>query len=222
MSRFAHISDIHLGSQRDPYMREWEMKSFRMAMDICVKKEVNFIVISGDLFHNSVPSLSVLNEVLSVLTGVRDAGIPVYVVYGSHDYSHDSIGAVDILETAGVITNVAAGGEKIFTVDPGTGAKITGISGRKVGLEKDEFASLNRDALENEEGFRIFVFHSAISEFKPPDLSEMESIEISYFPKGFDYYAGGHIHRRGEFDFPGYDRIVFPGPLYLGWQSEDI
>ena len=222
MHRFAHISDIHLGSQRDRFMREKERESFDLAMDKCREIKVDFILISGDLFHNNVPALSVLNDALSKLSEVTSAGIPVYMVYGSHDFSHDTVGAIDILETAGVITNVSASEQKPFVRDGKTGALLSGVSGRKAGLEKDEFAALNREVLESADGFKIFLFHSAISEFKPADLSDMESIEISYFPTGMDYYAGGHIHRRGEFEFPGYGRIVFPGPLYLGWQPEDI
>ena len=37
------------------------------------------------------------------------------------------------------------------------------------------------------------------------------------FPKGFDYYAGGHIHERGEFSLEGFQDIVFPGPLFTGY-----
>jgi exonuclease SbcD len=45
----------------------------------------------------------------------------------------------------------------------------------------------------------------------------MDSIPISLFPKGFDYYAGGHVHQHSEHRLPGYDRIVFPGPLFAGY-----
>ena len=66
------------------------------------------------------------------------------------------------------------------------------------------------------------MFHTGLSEFKPEVLSEMETIPISYFPKRFNYYAGGHIHKRGEYKLPGYDRVIFPGPLFLGYGSTDI
>ncbi|MCL5786044.1 MAG: DNA repair exonuclease [Candidatus Thermoplasmatota archaeon] len=222
MHRFAHISDVHLGSQREKFMRDLEVEKFRLAIDMCIEEKVDFVVIAGDLFHNNVPPMQILNEAIATLTKLTKRGIPIYMVYGSHDFSHDTVGAVDILETAGIIRNVSASQERVFTSDPGTGALLAGISGRKIGLEKAEFENLAREEMQSATGFRIFVFHSAISEFKPPDLADMESIEISYFPRGFSYYAGGHVHRRGEYDFPGYDKIVFPGSLYLGWQSEDI
>ena len=89
-----------------------------------------------------------------------------------------------------------------------------------MGLESKHYELLDKQPLEELEGFKIFSFHSGITEFKPENLSEMETIPISYLPKGFDYYAGGHIHQRGEFSLPGYDRVVFPGPLFTGYGKD--
>jgi exonuclease SbcD len=50
----------------------------------------------------------------------------------------------------------------------------------------------------------------------------METVDIQNFPKGFDYYAGGHIHVRGEYSLPGYPRVVFPGPLFTGYGVRDL
>ena len=51
-------------------------------------------------------------------------------------------------------------------------------------------------------------------------FNDMETIPISDFPKGFDYYAGGHIHQRDERKLPGYPEIVFPGPLFTGYGKD--
>jgi DNA repair exonuclease SbcCD nuclease subunit len=110
---------------------------------------------------------------------------------------------------------------KLFT-DPETGAKLTGIAARKVGLESKYYEILDRESLEREGGFKVFAFHSGITQFKPDYLSEMETVDIENFPKGFDYYAGGHIHVRGEYHLPGYPRVVFPGPLFTGYGVRDL
>ena len=41
--------------------------------------------------------------------------------------------------------------------------------------------------LEEEEGFKIFMFHTALTELKPKNLERMDSAPISLLPKGFDY-----------------------------------
>ena len=70
--------------------------------------------------------------------------------------------------------------------------------------------------LEEEKGFKIFVFHAMVTEYKPKDLSAVQSLPISYFPKNFNYYAGGHIHEFRKFSSKEYKNLVYPGPLFAG------
>jgi DNA repair protein SbcD/Mre11 len=226
MKKFAHMADIHLGAHREPALRELEMRVFYEAMDRCIAGRADFVLISGDLFHVGIPDLGIVNEVVRKLREVKDAGIPVYAIYGSHDYNPSSTSIIDIIETTGLLTNVSKWKEvdgkielKIFE-DGATGTKLCGISARKMGLESKHYELLDKQPLEKLEGFKVFLFHSGITEFKPGYLSEMETIPISYLPEGFDYYAGGHIHQRGEFSLPGYGRVVFPGPLFTGYGKD--
>jgi DNA repair exonuclease SbcCD nuclease subunit len=157
---------------------------------------------------------------------VTEAGIPIYAIYGSHDYTPTGTSVIDILSTAGALTNLSRWKIKAsrltleVTEEEKTGAKLAGISARKIGLESKYYQMLDRRTLEELDGFKVFAFHSGISEFKPAHLRDMETLEISSFPKGFDYYAGGHIHQRGEFDAPGYEKVVFPGPLFTGYGKD--
>jgi DNA repair exonuclease SbcCD nuclease subunit len=170
--------------------------------------------------------MHVANEAVKKMKEVRDADIPIYVIYGSHDYSPNGTSIIDILESTGLIKKTVKGEDvdgklrlEVFT-DPKTKAKIVGISGRKAGLEKNYFEILDREFLEKQTGFKIFVFHSAISELKPEFLAQMESIPVSLLPKGFDYYASGHVHGRTISEFSGYERIVFPGALFAGYSRD--
>jgi len=183
-------------------------------------------LIAGDLFHANLPDMHVVNEAVKKMKEVRDAGVPIYVIYGSHDYSPNGTSIIDILDSTGLIKKIVRGEDVdgklrlgVFT-DPKTGAKLVGISGRKAGLERNYFEMLDRECLEKEEGFKVFAFHSAISELKPEFLAQMESIPVSLLPKGFDYYASGHVHRRSESGFAGYERVVFPGALFGGYSRD--
>jgi DNA repair protein SbcD/Mre11 len=226
MKKFAHMADLHLGAHREPALRQLEMRVFYEAMDRCVTGKMDFVLISGDLFHVGIPDLDIVNETVRKMRQLQDAGIPIYAIYGSHDYNPSSTSIIDIIETTGLLTNLSKWKEVEGRIelgvfeDPSTGAKLCGISARKMGLEAKHYERLDKQALEKLEGFKIFSFHSGITEFKPDYLSEMETIPISYLPKGFDYYAGGHIHQRGEFSLPGYERVVFPGPLFTGYGKD--
>jgi exonuclease SbcD len=185
LSKFAHMSDIHLGAHREPALRELERKCFADAMDACISQGVDFVLISGDLFHVGIPDLGVVNDAVRKMREVHDARIPIYAIYGSHDYTPTGTSVIDILHTAGILTNImrptVVDGRlrlKVF-VDPETGAKLTGIAARKVGLESKQYQMLDKEPLEKEAGFKVFAFHSGITQFKPAFLSEMETLDIS-------------------------------------------
>ncbi len=218
--KFAHMADCHIGSWRDPKLKNAAVNAFNKAVDMCIDKEVDFILISGDLFNTSIPSIDSLKQTVEKLKELKDKNIPVYVIAGSHDFSPSGKTMLDILEKAGLFVNVSKGevvDEKLklkFTIDKKTGAKVTGMPGKKGGLEKEYYQNLMKEHLEKEEGYKIFMFHSALREFKPKELKEMDSHPLSLFPKNFDYYAGGHVHYRFKKDEPEYGTIVFPGPLF--------
>ena len=221
------MSDIHLGAFREPILRQMERQVFEDAVQKCIEIKVDFVLICGDIFHVSIPDLTIVNETIKTLRLLQAANIPVYAIYGSHDYTPTGTSIIDILDTAGILTNImkAKTDEEgmvllQFVVDPKTRAKLTGVSARRIGLESKIYEKLDKARLEAEKGFKIFAFHSGITELKPAFLSEMETVPINNFPKGFDYYAGGHIHITDEFEQPGYQRIIFPGPLFTGYGKD--
>lgn len=220
MHRFAHLSDCHIGAWRDLTLRELNIKAFEKAMNRCVEEKVDFIVISGDLFDANIPDLSSVIRAASKMREVREHNIPIYTIYGSHDYSATTVSIVDVLQSAGLfekVVNAEFIEDKLklnFFTDPKTKAKLTGISGRKTGLERTYFEQIDRESIRCETGFKIFLFHTAVEEFKPLDYIYAESIPLSEVPQSFQYCAGGHIHKRIEQHSEDSGYIVWPGPLF--------
>ena len=218
--KFAHLADCHIGSWRDPKLRDANMNAFIKAVDYSIEQNIDFMLISGDLFHTALPSIDWLKQAVRKLKELKDNDIPVYIIAGSHDFSPSGRTMIEVLEKAGLFTNVAKGSvenEKLklnFIIDKKTGAKITGLLGKKGGLEKEYYKSLDKESLENEPGYKIFMFHSALTEFKSEELSEMYSQPLSFFPKQFNYYAGGHVHEVFFTEDPDYGWITYPGPLF--------
>ena len=87
-------------------IRELEKQVLAETVKKCVELKVDFVLISGDLFHVSIPDLSVVNDTIRTLRLLQDAKIPIYMIYGSHDYTPNGISIIDILDTAGIIVNV--------------------------------------------------------------------------------------------------------------------
>lgn len=220
MYKFAHMADCHIGAWRDETLRNLNLQAFEQALDICMYEAVDFILISGDLFDTNFPHLQYVKQAVEKLRCARNTGIPIYMVYGSHDYSPNTVSIIDVLESTELFTKVSQGGfddealKLQFMEDPTTGAKITGLPGRKTGLEKPYFEHLNTQHLEKEPGFKIFLFHTSITEMNPGYIPEGQSVPISLLPKGFDYYAGGNIHKKQLAHFKNHPYVVYPGPLF--------
>ncbi|MBR9677108.1 DNA repair exonuclease [Candidatus Woesearchaeota archaeon] len=213
--KFAHFADCHIGSWRDPLLQDASTEAFEKAIDDIILKKVDFLLITGDLFNTALPSIDKLKRVVKKLKTLKNNDIQVYIIAGSHDYSPSGKTMLDVLEEAELFVNVARGNmiddklELNFTTNKKTGAKIVGMPGKKGSLEKTFYQQLNRTPLEKEEGFKIFMFHSAIDELKSEALKQIDSTPLSLLPKNFDYYAGGHVHERIQ-----QDNIVYPGPLF--------
>lgn len=219
MYKFAHITDCHLGSWRNPKLRDLNLQAFEKAILISIKEQVDFILITGDFFDVNIPQLAPVKKAVEILKRARDSGIPIYMIYGSHDFNTANISMIDILHSAELFikpTEFQFNSDSVmlkFFVDKRTGAKITGISGRKVGLDKEIYEKLDKKKLESEVGFKIFLLHKGIQEILPLNMRFRDSLPISLVPKGFDYYGGGHIHKRVEKKIDN-SIIIYPGPLF--------
>ncbi len=227
---FAHLADVHIGAWRDPKMKELAITAFEQAVEQILAKNVDFVLIAGDLFNTSVPPLDQVKRAVTQLKKLKARDVRVYAIAGSHDYSPSGKTMLDVLEEAGLLVNVMKGSvvEKggkqelklNFTQDPKTNIKLTGILGRAGSLDKHYYEDLDRESLENEDGKKIFLFHASITELKPKALEHMDSSPVSMMPKGFDYYAGGHVHIVEKTSLPGYTHVVYPGPLFPASFSE--
>ncbi|WGI17518.1 DNA repair exonuclease [Methanonatronarchaeum sp. AMET-Sl] len=217
--RFAHISDIHLGSWSGSKLKEIAIKAFNKTIDQCLNKDVDFILISGDLFETGRPPTTVLMEAFRRLREINQKEIEVIVVPGSHDFSPSGNTMLNVLESAELIKNVGKGQMKngklkLSYHEPIEGVKITGMPGRAGALESKAYQVLDHEKLKKEPGFKIFMFHSAINEYKPEYLKRMKGIKLSHLPKNLDYYAGGHVHKQDIFKEDEYGPITFPGCIF--------
>ncbi|MCX6815778.1 MAG: exonuclease SbcCD subunit D [Candidatus Aenigmarchaeota archaeon] len=215
--KFAHLADCHLGSwSNHPDMRDYPVLAFENAINMCIAEKVDFIIIAGDLFDTSLPPIDVMRHTATKLRECRENNIAIYVIPGSHDYSPSGKTIISVFEEAGLLVNVFKYdevGDKIklkFTTDKKTSVKLTGIMGRKGSLEISFYKRLDK-SIEDEKGFKIFVFHAGLEDYKPGFMKEMIAVPSADLPKGFNYYASGHVHTQM---FDEKLKVVFPGELF--------
>ena len=212
--KFAHIADCHIGGWRDPNLKELSIKAFEKAVEICINEYVGFVIIAGDLFNTSLPSIDLIKRTAEILNRLKEEDIEVYIIPGSHDFSPSGKTMIDVLENAGLVVNVMKikDNKLEFTTDK-TGVKITGLVGLRSSLDKYYYQNLDFSNIENESGFKIFMLHNTIDELKPKDMEKVEGMSLSLLPGNFDYYAAGHVHFVREIEH-GSGKLVYPGPLF--------
>ncbi|OGJ13256.1 hypothetical protein A3K82_01710 [Candidatus Pacearchaeota archaeon RBG_19FT_COMBO_34_9] len=208
MVKFAHISDVHLGGWKQPQLQSLNFQSFRRAIDICIEKKLDFVLIAGDLFDSAYPSIEILKETFAEFKRLKESKIPCFIIAGSHDYSISGKTFLDVLEKAGFcrnVTDIEENKEKII-LNPViyNGVAIYGYPGKKSGLEIDD---LRKIKLNDSPGmFKIFMLHTTID--KARGTLPIDALETDSLPKA-DYYALGHLHM----DFQ-YQNFVYPGPIF--------
>lgn len=208
MVKFAHISDVHLGGWKQQPMQDLNFLSFRKAIDICISRKVEFVLVAGDLFDSAYPPIEILKETFAEFKRLKDAKIPCFLIAGSHDYSVSGKTFLDVLEKAGFCKNVTDFEEKDghFILNPTIykGIAIYGYPGKKAGLE---IAELRKVKFNDSPGmFKIFMLHTTIDKAK--GSLPIDALEIDNLPKA-DYYACGHLHV--EFQ---YENFIYAGPVF--------
>lgn len=212
MVKFAHIADCHIEGWKNRGLTEVNFESFKYAINKCISEKVDFILIAGDLFDNSYPSIETLTRVFSELNNVRNAGIKVYLIYGSHDVSVSNRTFLSVLESAGLCTSVINyeeqedGRIKLIPFFHGDIA-IYGYPGKKNSLEMEE---LKRTYIEPIDNFSILMLHTTIKDVV--GTIPMKSILKDELPI-VNYYALGHIHKRFELKHNN-GLFVYPGPTF--------
>lgn len=202
---FVHTADLHLGYSQ--YNLDIRRKDFNNAFGELVDKTINlkpdFMIIAGDIFEHARPSNSTLESAIANFRRLKEAGIPVLTVDGSHDSAPNLITSTILnpLDSAGLIHYLPRHDGAFWKNE---NCYVYGIpnfrTSRKTMEELPAFLEKNKptpDPLL----FNILVFHMAldIPAIKPPKMEAEAKPEN--LPKEFNYYAGGHIHKPYKSNF---------------------
>lgn len=215
MVKFIHCADLHLDSpfksksHLSPKIFEDVQKSayesFKNIVDLALQKEVDFIIIAGDLFDNENRTLRAEVFLKEQFERLRKEQIFVYVCHGNHDPLTSKISAnwpnnvsvfANQVETYQAITK---DGETIF---------IHGFSYQNDTSYENKIDSY--PSSQGQKGIHIGVLHGTYSkssinnrytEFRLEDLNS----------RLYHYWALGHIHEREQLsDMPV---INYPGNI---------
>lgn len=214
---FIHAADLHLDS---PFtgmstvpesifqeIRNSTFTALERLVEVAIDKEVDFIVLVGDLFDNEKQSLKAQIRLRQAFEQLQTHGINIYVSYGNHDHLNGNIYPVTYPDNVFIFSseNVRS---FVYKRDEEPLATIHGFSyeNRAVINNKAKEYQVTEAAIP----FHIATLHGSIQSntdhdtyapFKLSDLTEQP----------FDYWALGHIHKRSILKKDPY--IVYPGNI---------
>jgi len=224
---FVHAADLHLGySQYGLEARRQDFDdAFRELVEKTIELKPDFMILAGDLFHQPRPSNHTLENTIRSFKRLKDVGIPVLTVDGSHDSAPNTITSTILypLDSAGLITHLPRHQGACWTKQDC--CYVYGIPTYHNRHKTQE--ALPKFMAENQPTPKagvanIFVFHGAVDlpSVKGPFEAEILPEEL---PNGFCYYAAGHVHERfvGKFkdgilvysgciETVGYDEAKYP------------
>ena len=196
---FVHASDLHLGYAQ--YGLEARRQDFDNAFaelaDKTIELKPDFMIIAGDLFHHARPSNTTLENAIRSFKRLKDAGIPVLTVDGSHDSAPNTVTGTILtpLDSAGLIIQLPRQ-EGACWRKPGC-CYVYGIPNFRSRRRTDEALPAflaEKPPTPDSSVANVFVLHGAVDlpSVKPPYIEAEISPEI--IPDGFSYYAAGHVH----------------------------
>lgn len=203
---FIHTADLHLGAPLRglrALSEKWAQRvssaipaAFDILVETALEREVDFVVIAGDIFDQAQPSYANYMRFASGLERLHAAGIPTYLCTGNHDpYTSWRSDLVDLPPSAYMF----AADKPSFTVFERGGEPLALLGGR--GFFNQVFddtidisEGITRQAAEHALGvsapFGIGVLHTGLN----LDPNKAPTKPGTLLQSGMDYWALGHIH----------------------------
>lgn len=212
--RFAHISDLHLGKRLNGFsMMEDQRYILAQIVEIISDKDVDGVIIAGDIYDKSVPSaeaVALFDEFITSLCRLKKS---VYIISGNHDSPERIAYGGKIMETADIYVSPVYDGtiSRITKHDQYGELNIYLLPFIKPGNvrsfypEEDtsSYTAALRTAISHgdidKSARNIIVSHQFITGAQTCDSEDISSVgtldcvDVGVF-EDFDYAALGHIH----------------------------
>lgn len=102
--KLMHLADLHIGKRVNDFsMIEDQRYVFKQIMDLMDQQEINAVLLAGDVFDKSIPSVEAIQLFDWFITKMSEKSIPCYIIGGNHDSGERLSLASSLLEKQGLI-----------------------------------------------------------------------------------------------------------------------
>lgn len=209
--RFIHCADLHLDSplrgleryEGAPVqdMREATRRSFTNVIDLALEREVDFVLIAGDIFDGDWLDFNTGLFFANQLRRLSDADVRAFIVRGNHDALSKISKAVTLPKNVHVFKS----NKPTTILDENLGFAIHGQS-FATGVVTDDLAAQYPDV--HSGLLNIGLLHTALAGREGHE-SYAPTTPERLIGKGYHYWALGHVHTRETVRQNPW--IVFPG-----------
>lgn len=195
MIRFIHGADLHidrafegvssLSETIQKQLPSINQKILSRLVDTALAHEIDFLLLSGDTFHQPRPSLQIQHHFFQEMQRLKEADIPVYLIFGNHDYYEEERYWFDFPENVVLFTSETVATVQ-HTAKSNESYAISGFSYLHPWVKEHK---ANEFPARGSADYHIGMYHGDMTgeNYAPFTLSELKS-------KGYDYWALGHIH----------------------------
>lgn len=101
--KFLHLADLHLGKRVNGFsMLEDQAHILRQILAILDNEQPDGVLIAGDVYDKSVPSVEAVGLLDGFLTELRARGVPVLLISGNHDSSERLAFGGRVMDSCGI------------------------------------------------------------------------------------------------------------------------
>ena len=211
--KFIHTADIHLDSPLrglSAYpdapaerLRTATRDAFVNLVALAIDEQVDFMVIAGDVYDGDWKDFNTGLFFVRQMGRLRQAGIPVYLLYGNHDAENDMTRRLELPDNVHVFPSNKPGSHRLDHLK----VALHGHS-FKVAATTDNLAAGYPAPIPG--WLNIGVLHTALegntahANYAPCSIAELEA-------RGYQYWALGHVHEHRL--WRGVTTIAYPGNL---------
>ena len=205
------IADLHIGvksySKIDPvthfYHRELEvLQNFKKIIDMCLNTNIPILVIAGDIYHTSLSSPTLQDEVNKILFYASSQGLQLVILAGNHDLPkiNTAVSAIKPVDTFQLpnITYTSNFMTKEVTIGDET-VKFVFLATYTNNEEIKQYLDLVLPLNEKKKEINIVIGHLTMQGSQLNDwlvAENEEYIDIHHFDnRNIDYVVLGHLHK---------------------------
>jgi len=222
---FIHLADTHLGYEQYGVRERFNdfSRAFWDIMDEAANREVDFVVIAGDLFNKRAIDALTLIHAIEGLKKLKERGIPVVAIEGNHDrsYYREGVSWLQFLchqEYLMLLAPTMRDGAPVlshWSRETMIGSHVDLLNGRVrvYGLPWQGAATTRTmegltqvlEAARAEEEaagieYRVLMMHTGVDSVVPRIQGLPSMAQFQPLRQYVDYLALGHVHKPYEFD----------------------